>query len=96
MFAVVVIFTLAPGTRADFMPLMQENARMSLEAEPGCRQFDIATDTDRPDEVFLYEIYDDAKAFEVHLASDHFASFSAATAAMIAAKTVRTYRQVIQ
>jgi quinol monooxygenase YgiN len=96
MFAVVVTFTLAPGQMEHFLPLMLENARTSLRDEPDCHQFDVATDKDRPGEVFLYELYSDAEAFAQHLASSHFKRFDAATRAMIAAKSVVTYRQVEQ
>lgn len=94
MFAVVVTFQIAPDTWDDFMPLMSRNAATSLAEEPGCRQFDIATDPARPHEVFLYELYRDAAAFDAHLASAHFKAFDAAVADMIAEKSVRTYSQV--
>ncbi|MEL6701373.1 MAG: antibiotic biosynthesis monooxygenase, partial [Pseudomonadota bacterium] len=64
MYAVTVTFQIKPGQMAAFMPLMQANARTSLAAEPECHQFDIATDPARPDEVFLYELYTDAAAFD--------------------------------
>jgi len=94
MFAVVVTFKINPGQAPEFLPLMHRNARASLENEPGCRKFDVCTDPDRPDEVFLYEIYNDAAAFDVHRRSTHFLAFSEETSSMIAAKSVRTYREV--
>ena len=36
----------------------------------------------------LYEIYDDAAAFDAHLATPHFAIFNEATAPLVASKTV--------
>ena len=94
-FAVVVTFQIKPGQMAAFMPLMEQNAATSLALEPGCHQFDVATDAARPDEVFLYEIYTDAGAFEAHLASAHFKAFDAAVSPMIADKVVKTYARVI-
>ena len=96
MFAVVVTFTLSPGQMTRFLPLMVENAQISLRDEEGCHQFDVATDPDRPEEIFLYELYNDAEAFAKHLATGHFKRFDAATRDMIAAKSVTTYRQVQQ
>jgi len=93
MFAVTVTFTLKPGARAEFLPLMAENARTSLDREPGCRQFDVCTEGD---EVFLYEVYDSAVAFDAHLQSAHFKSFDAAVSDMVADKTVRTYAEMLQ
>ena len=55
-----------------------------------------AMDAARPDEVFLYEVYADAVAFDAHLASAHFKAFDRATALMIADKIVRTFAQVHQ
>ncbi|MDD9746277.1 MULTISPECIES: putative quinol monooxygenase [Marinovum] len=94
MYAVTVSFTLRPGARADFLPLMTENARLSLQREAGCRQFDVCTDGG--EEIFLYEIYDSAQAFETHLKSPHFQSFDAAVAGMIADKSVTTFAEVLR
>ena len=94
MFAVTVHFRLRPGRMADFLPKMVENARASRERESGCRQFDVATDPSRPDEVFLYELYADAAAFDAHLQSAHFRDFDAATRDMIDAKQVWTWAEV--
>ncbi len=96
MFAVVVTFTLKPGCMPDFLPLMHDNAQASQRDEPGCHQFDVATDPARPDEVFLYELYTSKDAFAAHLGTPHFASFAAKTDAMIAEKLVRTYKSVHQ
>ncbi len=96
MFAVVVEITLHPGTRADFLSLVQKNAAASMQNEPGCHQFDVAADAARPDEILLYEIYSDADAFDTHLASEHFARFDNAVSEMISRKVIKTYRQVFQ
>lgn len=94
MFAVTVTFTVTPHRRDAFMRAMLDNAATSKRLEPGCRQFDVCTDTDRPDEVFLYELYDDGAAFDRHLASDHFVAFAAHVENMVVDKTVRTYGRV--
>lgn len=96
MFAVTVQFTIKDGKMEAFLPLMRENALTSLKEEPGCHQFDVCTDPTTPQEVFLYEIYDDDAAFEAHLASSHFQAFDAGVAGMVAAKTVRTFTEVSQ
>jgi quinol monooxygenase YgiN len=75
---------------------MTGNARTSLASEPGCRQFDVCTDPARPDDVFLYELYDDETAFKAHLESAHFKQFDNQTAGMIVTKTIRTYAKVAQ
>ncbi|CTQ52849.1 Autoinducer 2-degrading protein LsrG [Roseibium album] len=94
MYAVTVLFKINEGRQDEFLPLMIENAKLSLKDEPGCRQFDVCTDPARPGDVFLYEIYDDAAAFQAHLQTPHFKSFDANVSDMIAAKTVGTYAEV--
>lgn len=96
MFAVVVTFQLFPGKLDAFLPLIRENAATSREKEPGCHQFDVATDPERPGEVFLYELYGDPADFAHHLTTAHFATFDAASADLIASKEVRTYARLIQ
>lgn len=95
-YAVVVTFVIKPDKIRAFLPLMRSNARTSLTVEARCHQFDIATDPDRPNEVFLYELYEDRAAFDAHLASPHFKDFDAKVADMIDTKEVRTYAQVTQ
>ncbi|MEJ8561940.1 putative quinol monooxygenase [Yoonia sp. GPGPB17] len=94
MYAVVVTFQIVPEKMAAFLPLMQDNATISLAQEDGCHRFDVCTDPARPNDVFLYELYTDRAAFDLHLASHHFQSFDAQTKAMIAAKFIRTFRDV--
>lgn len=94
MFAVTVQFQIKDGMIDAFLPLMLENAKASLEDEPGCRQFDVCTDPGRPGDVFLYEIYDDAAAFDVHLKTTHFLAFDAQVSTMISQKSVATYSKV--
>jgi autoinducer 2-degrading protein len=44
------------------------------------------------DRIILYEIYDDAAAFDAHLKTPHFASFDAASAPLVAGRTVSRCR----
>lgn len=91
MFVVTVTFRLRPGKRGAFLPLMMENARLSASREPGCRQFDVCEVPGSPEEIFLYEVYDDAEAFAAHKATDHYLDFTAKAGPLIADKAVRTY-----
>ena len=91
MYVVTVEFIIDPAQIEAFMPLMRENARLSLETEPGCRQFDVCVSPEQPGAVLLYEVYDDRAAFDQHLASAHFAAFDKDTGAMVLSKTVRSW-----
>ena len=94
MYAVVVTFQIKAGAMNGFMPLMTENAKASLANESDCHRFDVCTDSERNDEVFLYELYTDRAAFEAHLASAHFQEFDAKASGMMASKTIKTYDKV--
>lgn len=96
MYAVTVTFDIAPDQMPKFLPLMQANAASSLKLEEGCLQFDICTDPDRPDQLFLYEVYSDEVAFKSHLASEHFKAFDAEVADMVVGKDIRLFREVLQ
>ena len=88
VFAVCVDFEIDPASLAAFLPLMQKNAMESLASEVGCHQFDITQDPQNPTKIFLYELYDDAAAFETHKQASHYLEFNEATSGMIIAKSV--------
>lgn len=95
MYAVTVSFLIKPTQMDHFLPLMVENARLSKENEVDCLQFDVCRGDDA-DMVFLYEIYTDRAAFDLHLQSAHFKTFDAAVRDMVAHKCVRLYDEVTQ
>jgi (4S)-4-hydroxy-5-phosphonooxypentane-2,3-dione isomerase len=87
-FAIIVDFRLRPGTRPEFRRLIDANARLSAQTEPGCRRFDVVEPRDEADRVLLYEIYTDDAAFADHLRSAHFIQFDAESAPLVMAKSV--------
>lgn len=89
MFVVLVEFIAHPGQESAFFTAVTKNAHNSLTREEQCRRFDVCRDPDNPAAFVLYEIYDSKAAFEVHMASDHFAEFDATIKDMVADKTVR-------
>ena len=91
MYVVTVEFVVKTASVDDFRPAMLENARASLEDEPGCRQFDVCFDQDDPARCFLYEVYDDRAAFDAHLGMPHFKSFDAHVGPMLDSNQVQTW-----
>lgn len=87
-FVVMVDFRLKPGALAAFRPLIDANAIASVRDEPGCRRFDVTEPEGGTDRIVLYEIYDDAAAFAEHMRTPHFLDFDAASAELVADKTV--------
>ncbi len=90
MLVVTVLFRLKPGCEAGFLAAIRENATKSLELEPGCHQFDVATNADGS-EVYLYEVYTDQAAFGAHTECAHFKTFDTMSAPWVAEKTVALY-----
>jgi autoinducer 2-degrading protein len=95
-FVIIVDFRLKPGAKADFLRLINENARASCREEPGCRRFDVLATESESDRIVLYEIYDDRAAFDAHIKTRHFASFNEASAALVADKKVTEFVMVCE
>ena len=89
MLALVVEFRIHEPYIEAFAVAIADNARASLESEPGCRQFDVCRDPADPTLFFLYERYDDEAAIAAHLRSPHFLAMDGATRDWVATKAVR-------
>jgi len=93
MQALVVEFRIKPEQVEAFALAIEENARVSRDTEPGCRQFDVCRDPADAQIFFLYELYDDEAAIQAHLQSAHFLRMNAASAGWAESKTVRRYER---
>ena len=89
MLAVCVDFEIDPESLDAFLTIMQKNAADSLANEVGCHQFDITQDLQNPTKIFLYELYDDAAAFDLHKKASHYLKFNQLVSEMVTAKSVR-------
>jgi quinol monooxygenase YgiN len=94
MFVVAVTFIIKPDAWEEFLPLMTINAHASVTNEAECQQFDVCTNPTAPFTVFLYEVYTDRAAFDVHLQTPHFKTFDGAVADMIAAKDIALLERI--
>ena len=94
MFALTVEFRIHPEHVQAFAAAIVENARSSRETEPGCRQFDVCRDPADPALFYLYELYDDAAAFDAHCRTDHFLAMNALTAGWVQSKVVHRYQRI--
>ena len=74
-YVVTVDFGTAPENLERFKAMMDQNAKASVADEPGCREFNIYEIGATPNHLFLYEVYDDEAAFQVHLAAPHYKHF---------------------
>lgn len=93
MFLVAVTFDIVAEHAAAFRARVAQQAADSL-TEEGCHRFDVWNDSGAIEQVFLFEIYTDRAAFDVHLASAHFKAFDAEVAPWIADKSVEMWSLV--
>ena len=94
LFVVIVDFVVQREHADAFARLMVDNAQASRTLEEGCIQFDVCRPADDPTRFFLYELYRDAEAFQVHFESAHFKAFDAAVKAWVVDKRVQTMARV--
>jgi quinol monooxygenase YgiN len=75
MFSLTVQLEVRPADRAEFLAAITANAAASVRDEPGCHRFDVSAVEDDETRFVLYELYDDAAAFEAHKQAPHFRSW---------------------
>ena len=76
MFVVTVDFLIKQDHVSSFVKAMKKQAYNSLNNVEGCLQFDVCHDPGNRRRIFLYEVYTDSDAFELHLKTDHFHEFN--------------------
>ena len=94
MIIVVVFFEIKTDKADQFKQAMVAQAKLCLEREPGCRQFDVAEDPVDPKSFFLYEVYDDEAAFKAHQEYPHFHEYRERAKDWIASRKILTYRRI--
>ncbi len=90
MHVVTVLFDVKQDALPDFLIEVRKNARLSLALEEHCHRFDVCTELESK-QVFLYELYKDATAFDEHKKIRHYQDFVTATSPWLVDKTVRLY-----
>ncbi len=71
MYVIIAPIQIKQGYKTEFIEAMLEDARGSVDNEPGCLRFDVIQDAGDPNRIWLYEVYQDEAAFEAHLQSPH-------------------------
>ena len=72
--------TCHPDHLQAFKARLLRHARISREAEPGCRRFDVHQERGEPTLFLLIEVYEDQAALDLHRRSEHYQAFRADTA----------------
>ena len=75
MFSLLVQVEVRPEDRDEFLAAIRTNAEASVRDEAGCHRFDVSAVEGDDTRFVLYELYDDAEAFEAHKRAPHFAAW---------------------
>jgi quinol monooxygenase YgiN len=73
---------IAPPELEKFIEALKENGAATIK-EAGCRQYDILQSASNPNQIFIYEVYENEAAVQAHRASDHFKKYLATTKDMV-------------
>jgi quinol monooxygenase YgiN len=84
---IAVKYTVKEDKVEKFLPLIAEMAKSSLN-EPNCLNYEFSRDEN---EFFLYEKYENEKAFKYHISTDHYKKYIEETKDLIADKRVDKY-----
>lgn len=88
LFVNAVYLEINPADMPKYMEAIKENGAASVK-EPGCRTFNIHVSSKDPNQVFLYEVYDNAAALDAHRQTAHFKKYAATTKDMVVKRDVR-------
>ena len=95
MIAICVTCRIKDDRFPEFMTAMKKQAGDTLRKEPLCHRFDICFQSERKNEIFPYELYEDLAAFRLYLETDHFQTFDVHVAEMVSEKFVQVFSEVI-
>jgi quinol monooxygenase YgiN len=73
---------IAPAQLDKFLEALRENGASTIK-EPHCRQYDILQLISEPNQIHIYELYENEAAVQAHRASDHFKKYRATTKDMV-------------
>ena len=79
MYVIVAPIQIKPGYKDQFIEAVVEDARSSVNNEPGCLRFDVIQDANDPNRIWLYEVYQNEAAFQTHLQAPHLLKFRETT-----------------
>ena len=82
MYVIIAPIQVKEGFIDQFIKEIIDDAKGSVNDEPGCLRFDVIQDAGDPNRVWLYEVYQDEEAFQAHTQAPHFIKWRDATADM--------------
>jgi|SaaInlStandDraft_1057018.scaffolds.fasta_scaffold117078_2 (4S)-4-hydroxy-5-phosphonooxypentane-2,3-dione isomerase len=94
MLVVTVDFKAKSDKVEQFREAILYQARSSRENEVGCQQFDVVQSQEDPSRFFVYEIYRDEAAFEVHKGSEHSARTNIAVTGLLDERELTIWNKI--
>jgi autoinducer 2-degrading protein len=79
-----------PGQLENYLAAIREVGAASIKTEPGCSEFDIAVSQKDPNHLLIFEVYDNAAAFEAHLKTGHYKKYAATAKDIVAKREVHS------
>ena len=70
-FAVNLNFSIQPSRREEFLSLIKENQKKTLDLEPGALQYFVGEAVDQPNTFYIHEEFVSEESFEAHRAMPH-------------------------
>ena len=80
MYIIIAPIQIKHGYKDQFIKEITEDARGSLNNEPGCQRFDVIQDASDTNRIWLYEVYKDEAASDAHTQTPHYIKFRDTTA----------------
>jgi autoinducer 2-degrading protein len=77
-----------PGQIENYLAAVKEVGAATIKTEPGCSEFDITVSQKDPNRLFMFEVYDNAAAFDAHLKTDHYKKYAAMVTDIVAKREV--------
>ncbi len=87
----VVHLKVRPELTGEFARAIVENARRSVEREPGCVRFEASQKEDDPTEWLMYEVYTDSASQQAHRHMPHFNEYMQVAERAIISRTATAY-----
>ena len=72
MYCIIVKNQIKEGCRDVYLKVMLENAEASVKNEHGCHVFDVLEAKEEENTFYLYEIYSNPEALQVHKETPHY------------------------
>lgn len=76
MYGGLVRFVVKPGKRDELLELLRWDTQVAKDREPGTLRLDVWEADEEPGVVYVYEVYTDPAAFEVHTQNDPVKKFA--------------------